>query len=220
MTALTQEERVQRAGKAHERQTHFQRVDEFLLGVAYVRVALHVTFDLRFASAEGADDGEGQQFAGFHIEAAARVDVAEAEGGKMIHHDGLLAFGGGGVHGVDDVAENAFLHVESLLEAGFIRDRSLIFQRQGDAARGKRRIDFPQRVFRGGKSDVGRALIHGFADLHRGNAVRKRGFRFFSDVADGPQRREGGERHKMLLDRRKRAPDGKRRRVRDGQHAI
>lgn len=121
--------------------------------------------DLGLAAPQRADDAKGQQLPQRQVQPRARIDVAEAEGGKMADEDLPLPFGGRRVHLADGVPENPGLDGEPLLKAVFFTHRAAFRQGQGHPRRLQGRIGVTQGRLRPREADIGSALVQGLADL-------------------------------------------------------
>ena len=112
-------ERVEGAGVADERHQHRQDGQQRRAGVADVEVAGDVAADLGVGPAEGGEHGEGEQFPGGQVDAAAGDGVAEAVAGQVAL-EVLARRRGVGVHRRRPVlaADDPLLHLAGRVPAG------------------------------------------------------------------------------------------------------
>ena len=126
-----------------------------------------MSFDLGVAATERGEHGEGEQFAGGHVDAGAGQVVAEAVG-RQVTLQMLLVIGRGGVHGVDPLAaDDLLLHGQPAVEPGRWGRCRLAGQRQRHPAFGEDVVGGVQEVKHLGHADVGNGLVDDLFQLHR-----------------------------------------------------
>src|ERR1700722_11609076 len=128
---------IEGTGIADERDEYGEHAQQPGAVVAHVEVTNDVSFDLGVAAAEGGEHGEGEQFAGRHVDAGTGQVVTEAVS-RQIALQMLLVVRRGRIHPVDPFAvDNLLLPRQPAFEPGRGGRRRLAGERQPYPALGE-----------------------------------------------------------------------------------